>query len=85
MKRCAAWLLILCLICTLFAGCSSGDEAYVPTGDAMEYEEDYTGPTEPPTEEEPEGQVLSLTYYPEISLNPYKCRDYTNRVLFSLL
>lgn len=83
MKRLLALVLCLCLICSIFAGCN-GDDAYVPTGDALEYEEDYTGPTEPPSQEA-ETQELGLTYYPNISMNPYICTDYTNRALFSLI
>lgn len=83
MKRCLAWLVCLCMVCTLFTGCSS-DDVYIPTGDALEYDEDYTGPTVAPTEKEEE-QQLCLIYYPQITLNPYECTDYTNRVLFSLL
>lgn len=83
MKRCLAGFLCLCLVCTLFAGCGDED-VYVPTGDALEYEEDYTGPTVSPTVAEEE-QTLTLTYYPSISMNPYKCTDFTNKALFSLL
>ena len=84
MKRCIAWLLLLCLSCLLFAGCGSSEDAYIPTGDALEYGDDYTGPTvEAPVEDEE--TELSLTYYKDITLHPYKCTDYTNRVLFSLI
>ena len=84
MKRCIAWLLLLCLSCTLFAGCGTSDDAYIPTGDALEYDEDYTGPTVEPTVEIKK-QELSLTYYKNITLHPYKCTDYTNRVIFPLI
>lgn len=83
MKRIIAWLLCLVMICTAFVGCGSQD-VHVPTGDALEYDEDYTGPTVTPTEDEEE-QHLTLTYYPNVSLNPYTCTDYTNRVLLSLI
>lgn len=83
MKRCIAWILCLCLISTLFAGCGS-DDVYVPTGDALEFDEDYTGPTVTATVPEEE-QALTLTYYPNISMNPYKCTDFTNQALFSLI
>ena len=79
MKRILALLLSLCLLCTLFAGCSTGEVPYIPTGDALD---DNTVTTDPGN---PEEQKLSLTYYPEKSLNPYTCTDYTNRVLFSLM
>ena len=83
MKRILAWLLCLVLVCTVFTGCGSQD-VFVPTGGALEYDEDYTGPVVTPTEEEEE-QHLTLTYYPDVSMNPYTCTDYTNRVLFSLI
>lgn len=83
MKRIIAWLLCLCIGCTLLAGCNSPD-AYVPTGDALEYDDDYTGPTVAPSEDE-DTQNLYLTYYPNVSMNPYVCSDYTNRALFSLI
>ncbi len=81
MKRLTA--LLLCL--TLFlCACGDAGSAHVPTGDALSYDEDYTGPvyTKPP---EDETQELMLTYYPGQSLNPYKCTDFTNRALFSLI
>ncbi len=79
---------ILCiLLCAVmaFGLCACNDQgAYVPTGDALEYEEDYTGPvaTRPAGDTE---QALTLTYYPDRSLNPLLCTDYTNRALFSLI
>ena len=83
MKRFVAGLLCLCFVCLLFTGCGQQD-VYVPTGDALEFEENYTGPTiEATVPEQP--QELSLTYYPNISMNPYICTDFTNRALFSLL
>ena len=49
MKKVLALLLSAALLLTVFSGCGETDNsAYVPTGDALEYEEDYTGPTEPP-------------------------------------
>ena len=83
MRRLIALLMCLCISCTVFSGCSNQD-AYVPTGDALEYDDDYTGPTVPHTEDE-ESQNLYLTYYPNVSMNPYTCNDYTNRALFSLI
>lgn len=56
----------------------------MPTGDGLTWEEDYTGPVQTkPTQ--PQDQALTLTYYPERSMNPYLCTDFTNRALFSLL
>lgn len=80
MKRYIALFLMLAL---MLAGCGS-DDPYIPSGDGLTWDEDYTGPvvTQPTGEEE---QSLTLIYYPDISMNPYSCTDYTNRALFSLI
>ena len=80
MKRSLCFALALTLL--LLCGCGKKG-AYTPTGDAL-MPEDYAGPaiTAPPSQEE---QSLVLTYYPNITLNPYSCTDFTNRALFSLL
>ncbi len=79
---------ILCLLLAgllLLTGCGqASDEPYIPTGDGLTWDDDYTGPAVTHPEEE-ELQVLSLAYYPEVSMNPYQCTDFTNRVLFSLI
>ncbi len=80
MKRIIA--ILLCLALALpFAACSN-DDPYVPTGDGLTWDEDYTGPmaTRPVEEQE-----LTLTYYPDRTLNPLNSTDFTNRTLFSLL
>ena len=79
MKRILCLTLALLLLC----GCSAKTGAYTPTGDAL-MPEDYAGPaiTAPESDQE---QSLVLTYYPNITLNPYTCTDFTNRALFSLL
>ena len=66
----------------LFSGCGE-EEAYVPTGDALVMEgqdPDSIGP-----QEEVVIQEFSLAYYPDRSLNPLTCNDFTNRTLFSLI
>ena len=80
MKR--ALLILLALLC--LSGCSQPGGIYVPTGDGLTWDDDYTGPvyTKPQDNQE---QALTLTYYPDRSLNPYLCTDFTNRALFSLL
>ena len=80
MKRFLALLVCLAMVLTM-AGCG-GSDAYVPTGDALTPDADYTGTTAPAADQE---QELTLTYYPGISMNPYVCTDFTNRALFSLL
>ena len=85
MKR--IWTLLLCLamLLSLLAGCNlQADAPYVPTGDGLTWDEDYTGPTQAATQPD-DTQVLNLTYYPEKGMNPYDCVDFTNRALFSLL
>lgn len=84
MKRLLAAVLCLTLCAGLFAGCDEpSSEPYVPTGDALVMEgqdPDSVGPTEAEVPQE-----LSLCYYPDRSLNPLTCSDFTNRVLFSLI
>ena len=83
MKRIVS--LILCAACMLvLCGCSSTDSVYVPTGDALSYDEDYTGPTVSYPTQQPDS-TPTLCYYPNESLNPYNCADFTNRVLFSFM
>lgn len=85
MKR----IVIMFLCCALFLGLLSGcapdsNASYVPTGDGLTWDEDYTGVVATkPTEDQV--QELTLTYYPDRSMNPYLCTDFTNRALFSLL
>lgn len=75
---------ILCaILCISLLGCTQQD-VYTPTGDGLTWDEDYTGPvyTRP---NENEQQELTLTYYPDRSMNPLKSVDFTNRALFSLI
>ena len=80
MKR--SFVILLALI-LLLSGCG-GKGDYVPTGDGLSYDEDYTGPvnTRPPEEND---QVLTLPYYADITMNPLLCTDYTNRAFLSLI
>ena len=72
-------------LCALFlAGCAAQQTAYQPTGDALIYDEDYTGPVATRPNEESD-QELTLTYYATQSMHPYEATDYTNRALFSLI
>lgn len=80
MKRLLCFTLSLVLL--FLCGCSEKN-TYAPTGDAL-VPEDYTGPviTAPQADAQ---QSLVLTYYPNVTMNPYTCTDFTNRTLFSLL
>lgn len=80
MKRIFAILLCCCLL----TGCSLGNDPYVPTGRGLTWDDDYTGPIQTETTE-PSVQELTLTYYPDQSMNPLLCTDFTNRTLFSLI
>ncbi len=84
MKKVIALMLSIFILIGLLGGCGSDDKPYTPTGDALTWEEDYTGPTTP-HKEDTSDQSLKLTYYPDRSMNPYLCTDFTNRALFSLL
>ena len=81
MKRWIAFLISFSM-CFLW-GCSTQDEAYTPTGDGL-FVEEQTISTEDTAPEVIE-QDLVLVYYPETTMNPYTCTDYTNRALFSLI
>lgn len=78
MKR----ILAVLLCAAILAGCSWEEPEYNPTGDALNQGGDASDFTQGDPEQV---RVLSLAYYPDLGLNPYKCTDYTNRVLFSLL
>jgi len=79
MKRLFCALLCAALIFGL-CGCNNDPSSYVPSGDALDY-----GDATQPTTSTQEGTELTLTYYPQVTLNPYTCTDFTNRALFSLL
>lgn len=81
MKRSVSLFLILAMLCSLLTGCSSGGE-YIPTGDAMLMEGEE--PEDLSLQDE-ELQSLTLTYFPDRSMNPLIGMNITNRVLFSLI
>lgn len=83
MKRLLCVILCFVLMLGIFAGCDSTEEPYVPTGDGLTWDEGDPNAVTKPREEEP--QVLSLTYYPDVTLNPLRCNDYTNRAILSLM
>ena len=81
MKR--VWIICLCLLSCLLFGCSSEDEVYVPTGNALTWDDDSAqDATEP---EDIQEQELVLAYYANKTMNPFTCTDFTNKALFSLL
>ena len=86
MRKIIAMLLCLVLLAGLFTGCAAADDpqAYIPTGDALEREEEDTQ-EEWETEEEESEQSRSLAYYPDRSMNPLETADFTNRALMTLL
>lgn len=74
--------LLLCSAC-LLTGCAVDSDVYVPTGDALVMDDgNVLGAQET---EAPKEQDLVMMYYPNVSLNPYQCTDFTNRTLFSLI
>ena len=84
MKRLICLLLCCCLLIGLLCGCNSPDEPYVPTGDGLTWDEDdpHAVETKPA---DAVVQELTLIYYPDVTLNPLRCTDYTNKALLSLL
>ncbi len=80
MKRLILYILVGALLLTC-CGCNPQERPYVPTGNGL-YSEGATKPTTDPGEAE---QQLSLTYFPNLGLNPYRVADRTNRTLFGLL
>lgn len=81
MKRVTALILSFLLLAGALSGCGSDNKPYIPTGDALEDGPGITATTRPDTEE----KSMAFPYYPDRSLNPYTCTDYTNRTFFSLL
>ncbi len=85
MKRLLSLLLVAATLAALFTGCVSttvGDDDFVPKGGAMLMEGEE--PEDLSLQDE-ELQSLSLTYFPDRSMNPLVGNNITNRVLFSLI
>lgn len=83
MKIQLSLILCLALLLGLFTGCVPEDTPYIPTGDALAAEDADVNATIP--EEKTEPQQLTLAYYADRSMNPFKSTDFTNRTLFSLI
>jgi peptide/nickel transport system substrate-binding protein len=79
MKRFLALLLSAILAVGLCAGCQKKKDTYTPTGDGLTWD-DHTAPTSGITE-----QDMSLPYFPDRGLNPYKTGDYINQNVFDLI
>lgn len=77
-------MLVLTLLCGCFSGCGKkqSPENYRPTGDALLMEDEEP---EDLSMEDEDLQDLTLSYYPERSMNPLIGINITNRVLFSLM
>ena len=83
MKKILPLILVFSLVLSLLAGCVPEDRAYEPTGDALAAEDADLWATEPTGAGH--NQSLTLTYYPDRSLNPFTCADFTNQVVLSLI
>ena len=82
MKKLTALLLCFCMAFGCFSGCAKEEEEpYVPTGDAILLE--GQDPEDLIVEEE--SPPVTLTYNPEMSMNPLIGYSQNNRVLFSLM
>ena len=83
MKRILPLILVFSLVLSLLAGCVPEDRAYEPTGDALAEADADLNATEPTGAGST--QDLTLIYYPDRSLNPFTCADFTNQVILSLI
>ncbi len=84
MKRTISILLCLLLTVSCLFGCGTTDyDAYTPTGSALVMEGE--DPNANQDVDDGRDQELSLAYYPDRSMNPLTCADFTNRTLFSLI
>ncbi len=79
MKRIYLGVLLCLLWAVLLSGCGNSKDPYIATGDGL------GDVIAPPSATEPVSQSLTLTYYPDDTLNPLYCTEYTNRTIGSLL
>ncbi len=88
-------LLCISLLFGIFSGCTS-EQAYVPTGHGLADQqplESTAAPSDPSetgsgqigTKPTAEKREFTLAYYENEGFNPYKCANFNNRMLFSLL
>ena len=85
MKKIIALTLCLCLCLPFLMGCNlSEKDPYEPTGNGLTWDDDaFAGNA--PQDESDSVQELTLTYFPDVTMNPYFCTDFTNKALMSLL
>ena len=80
MKKIIAFFLCALLTLSLF-GCSDPyDTPYVPSGSGLTWDDEPL-----PESTTNIDQSLTLTYYPDRTMNPILSTDFTNRALFSLM
>ena len=80
MKKLLSLLLTAAMLLGCFSGCGEQKkDVYLPLGDDQSWGDDAT-PSAPVTQ-----QKLSLPYFPDRGLNPYKTTDYINSNIFSLV
>jgi len=84
MNRIVCLALIAALLLCLLPGCQTEEGPYVPTGNGLTWDEEASPEATQPQEDAPEMNLV-LMYYPDVTMNPYACTDYTNRTLFSLI
>ena len=83
MKRILSLILCIALTAGLLAGCGIDPGVTTPTGDALVLEGQDPASIGP--QQEVVIQEFSMCYYPDRSMNPLTCNDFTNRALFSLM
>lgn len=82
MKKCIALLLCGALLAGMLCGCREEKPVYVPTGNGLVGDNSGDHPATPPADDSVD---MSLLYDAKAGLNPFRCMNYTNRVLFSLM
>lgn len=86
MKKTIALCLCLCILSSFLTGCNLVErDPYEPTGDGLTWEGDDPFAASNSQPEEQSIQDLTLTYFPDTTMNPYQCTDFTNKALFSLV
>lgn len=81
MKRVLSIVFVLSILLSLLSGCQTEQAPYTPTGSALTMDDEPGGATIP----QESNQSVTLTYYPDRTMNPLLSTDFTNRTLVSLL